>query len=38
MGGLDGVSRARVHYTFDTFGEMISPTFTPNWFGWLFWV
>ena len=34
MGGLDGVRRARVHYTFDTFGEMISPTFTPDQ-GWL---
>ena len=30
MGGLDEVRRGRVHYTFDTFGEMISPIFTPN--------
>ena len=31
MGGLDGVRRGRVHYTFDTFGKMISPIFTPGW-------
>ena len=30
MGGLDGVRRGRVHYTFDTLSEMISPIFTPN--------
>ena len=34
MGGLDGVRRGRVHFTFDTFGERISPIFTPNQ-GWL---
>ena len=34
MGGLDGVRRGRVHFTVDTFGEMISPIFTPNQ-GWL---
>ena len=34
MGGLDGVRRGRVHYTVDTFGEMISPIFTQNQ-GWL---
>ena len=37
MGGLAGVRRGRVHYTFDIFGKMISPIFTSNQ-GWLFWV
>ena len=31
MGGLNGVRRGRVHYTFDTFGEMISPLFRVGW-------
>ena len=30
MDGLDGVRRGRIHYTFDTIGEMIIPIFTPN--------